>query len=840
MSPITRPCYVIFIVLAVVQMVVMITLQQRKGSHDPFEMSPIISNSLQEFMTSFKANITVDDQEEKPGWDSHNVTQDEEEERDSEEAETKAKKPSLNENVKAAHDQNNDNDGAGVAPESHQPQQPEINLSGNNIWDHAKTLPQWYKDYFNWHKKERAKITPENWREFKYLTMRCLDSDSRCGGTADRIKTIPYILYWAHRSKRILLIYWSRPCKIEEFLLPPEGGIDWRVPDWLRDNVVHGGFAAAVNVFEQKIGRSNEVAVRSKLQSYNGGSLWYQNLTGTTYAEVYHDVWRCLFTPSPAVADVIMNKMKELGLEAGNYVSAHLRGLYARHDRPEKQLRLMAENAVNCGSSLHPGGPIYFASDSKYATDYVVNNLAKKKEKSTKVVGIARDYEPLHLEKTENWKERKPSEYYDTFVDLYLLGLSRCVTYNVGGFGQWGSWMGYNSTCYNRHGDKSKTFHCDWTEPGANHEYKPFDHNGPILLPPMSDSTETSEAESPIDTTTEKEVREPAWKTSTIIPKWMKDYFEWHSKTKSQLTEDNWNQTKYLVMQCTDENDHCGGTSDRLQPLPLMIHLAAKNNRLLLIRWTKPCPLEEFLVPPPGGLDWRLPAWLTPHVHYVGPMPVQLKGLLPTLNGREVVVRTKYQSNNHGAEYFDEQKLGVTFREVYHDLFRSVFQPSKPVGELIDKQMEELKLVPGEYASAHFRVLYGREDRPKDQTKEVTINAINCASELRPGGPVYFAADQKYATDAAREYAAAQNLPVVMVEHEVEPLHLDKGESKSASDYYSVFVDLFLLGESRCLAFNNGGFGQYGLLLGYNSTCSVRHHAKKILKHCPKWISNTV
>ena len=29
------------------------------------------------------------------------------------------------------------------------------------------------------------------------------------------------------------MFHWSRPCALEEFLLPPRGGVDWRLPEWM-------------------------------------------------------------------------------------------------------------------------------------------------------------------------------------------------------------------------------------------------------------------------------------------------------------------------------------------------------------------------------------------------------------------------------------------------------------------------------------------------------------------------------------------------------------------------------------------------------------------------------
>jgi hypothetical protein len=63
--------------------------------------------------------------------------------------------------------------------------------------------------------------------------MQCLDKMGHCGGTADRLKSFVFLLRIAHESRRIFLIYWNMPARLDEFLVPPKGGIDWRVPTFM-------------------------------------------------------------------------------------------------------------------------------------------------------------------------------------------------------------------------------------------------------------------------------------------------------------------------------------------------------------------------------------------------------------------------------------------------------------------------------------------------------------------------------------------------------------------------------------------------------------------------------
>jgi hypothetical protein len=93
------------------------------------------------------------------------------------------------------------------------------------------------------------------------------------------------------------------------------------------------------------------------------------------------------------------------------------------------------------------------------------------------------------------------------------------------------------------------------------------------------------------------------WTNSTIIPNWMKEYFDWHEHQRQQiLTPTKYTEMNYLIMQCTFNHAICGGTSDRLKGIPTLLRYAARTNRFLLIHWERPWPLEEFLLPPKGML----------------------------------------------------------------------------------------------------------------------------------------------------------------------------------------------------------------------------------------------
>ena len=103
-----------------------------------------------------------------------------------------------------------------------------------------------------------------------------------------------------------------------------------------------------------------------------------------------------------------------------------------------------------------------------------------------------------------------------------------------------------------------------------------------------------------------------------IVPEWIRNYLAWHKEQRLHHLNDP--DTKFLTVTC-HKGYSCGGLSDRMRPLPYFILAANRTGRgaflqplnfiiktiiVLFIHWQK-FSLEDFLVPPEGGLDWTLP-----------------------------------------------------------------------------------------------------------------------------------------------------------------------------------------------------------------------------------------
>jgi hypothetical protein len=175
------------------------------------------------------------------------------------------------------------------------------------------------------------------------------------------------------------------------------------------------------------------------------------------------------------------------------------------------------------------------------------------------------------------------------------------------------------------------------------------------------------------------------------------------------------------------------------------------------------------------------------------------------------LIRTRLQSTTGFSQKYDPYRTPdeETFDSVYHDVWRIFFTPSPPIRDLVQGEMDRMALVPGHYAAAHLRALYGRvTEREDEQAKEWTRNAINCATELYPGVPVFFASDHTYSTLAAVKYGEEKKAHVVSRRQDQPPLHLDGAENienRRPQEFYDTFVDLYLMGMSRCVTYNRGG-----------------------------------
>ena len=307
------------------------------------------------------------------------------------------------------------------------------------------------------------------------------------------------------------------------------------------------------------------------------------------------------------------------------------------------------------------------------------------------------------------------------------------------------------------------------------------------------------------------------------LPSWLNEYRRWHSQHTQQVNIHNWQDYRYLIVSCAHVDrgfPKCGGASDRLRSMAVNLRLAYVSHRILLIHWTRPCRLQEFLIPN-SKLDWRVPSWMEEHVlssttkHYLYTKSALDGAALQRLAmyPNTIIVKNRLQWNDAGASLYgtsktlfpDSSSNSTTpsdfrlhgknflpsqessnpypneFRSYYHDLFRMMFRPAPSVQAVLEDYLDvnynldnksdhDRRLIPGQYTAVHHRAYYTTEQNIDQELSLSKLNgdvqnAIHCALSLQKGHapqPIYFASDSVQALDMAEEYGKEHNLRVVI------------------------------------------------------------------------------
>jgi hypothetical protein len=280
----------------------------------------------------------------------------------------------------------------------------------------------------------------------------------------------------ANQTNRLLFIHWSRPARLEEFLVPPEGGMNWTVPEavsfnltGVKGNIILRRANNITHIVSEPANAhwamTDRMVVEARPKGTSSGygerpAAAYDAGRGSpaegTFEQVFSDVWRVFFEPTPAVAAMIQSTLSKNGLEAYEYVSAHVR---AKHRNDTSDDTQTIKNALHCAISMKPDAPVYIASDSndvaRFGVDYGRRVLNRT------VVAIIRDDPPLHIDRGRaflvledaDWDQYPASDYYDTFVDLYLLSSGICTTTGIGGYGYWSTLISRNASCSIKHNE---------------------------------------------------------------------------------------------------------------------------------------------------------------------------------------------------------------------------------------------------------------------------------------------------------------------------------------------------------------------------------------------------
>ncbi len=230
-------------------------------------------------------------------------------------------------------------------------------------------LPLWLQEYFNWHREQTSSNNPDT----KYIVMSCLPEDT-CGGLSDRLRPMPFFLFMAKYTKRVLCINWKKNYGLDEFLQPiPNVGIEWRCPKDVDDYYdiqqtthdqrkapsikfgtcskrghkpyakcieseikrvnknIHAKYAS-IDLWSRAADPMNEANLLVQQHSYGfnleAKAFLMPYISGSQYPEMIEHIFRVMFEPIPVLARRINATMTKLGLVENDYVSTHARCRY--------------------------------------------------------------------------------------------------------------------------------------------------------------------------------------------------------------------------------------------------------------------------------------------------------------------------------------------------------------------------------------------------------------------------------------------------------------------------------------------------------------------------------
>ena len=210
-------------------------------------------------------------------------------------------------------------------------------------------------------------------------------------------------------------------------------------------------------------------------------------------------------------------------------------------------------------------------------------------------------------------------------------------------------------------------------------------------------------------------------KTRFPVPDWLDQLLKSQPvSTHSETLNDP--SAKFIVATCYrhshNQLEACGGLTDRLFLLPYMLWLAHKTGRRFLIKYFKPRALEDFLVPPAGGFEWRLPdGHFEEELEKYANRSAKEYGADRRRVWHSAIERAPYM---HRRVIFINSNLaipaagkwepwahnGSSTEDLWPGLFRRMFKPSAGLAKAMSPIVQKYELRAGSYAAAHLRVRY--------------------------------------------------------------------------------------------------------------------------------------
>ncbi len=234
-----------------------------------------------------------------------------------------------------------------------------LDFPWNRLLDGWKP-PQWILNYIKWHSEVRsthpafqssfANSTNVKLPPLYIVHCRNRQRGRECGGLHDRLGSIPFDLYFANQTKRLLLYKWDTPMALEHFLVPNR--LNWSLDGLPHDHPSLKNLTEAPYLFDSKTYGSSRTlkfwnySVPKAIQSFTDPhvpvvtafvaahrgeyfleailkSLGETDLIHTT--PTFGWIWQAMFQPSPGLQRYISHMRDAMNLTKGAYTAIHIR-----------------------------------------------------------------------------------------------------------------------------------------------------------------------------------------------------------------------------------------------------------------------------------------------------------------------------------------------------------------------------------------------------------------------------------------------------------------------------------------------------------------------------------
>ena len=202
------------------------------------------------------------------------------------------------------------------------------------------------------------------------------------------------------------------------------------------------------------------------------------------------------------------------------------------------------------------------------------------------------------------------------------------------------------------------------------------------------------------------------------LPLWFHEYAQWHTETIQHLSiHGNYQDYQYVLLRCVRKDTRCYGTSDRLKMIPVILKLAYMSQRLFFIYWSRPFPIEEFLVPNTNVMNWTVPYDLYETLDVEAVQPIwslgrhQEYGMLDEVSQSQRVIRimamvyanqyydthpiirNSTETTTTGRRENNDTREELPMWDVYSDFWSALFRPSPGVLDAIVTTLRDLDLL---------------------------------------------------------------------------------------------------------------------------------------------------